>query len=116
LPHEPEAAAAPHEGLRPVAKALESGGIQHSGSANPTGGLVRSPLYGILHLTSAPDAPAFVQAGDLVHQGQTLCIVEAMKIFHEVKAEISARVDAVLGQAGQEVEAGAPLFRLAATA
>lgn len=76
--------------------------------------MVRSPLFGILHLTASPDGPAFVQLGATVQQGDTLCIMEAMKIFHEVKANRTARVEAILGVSGQEVEAGAPLFQLAA--
>lgn len=74
--------------------------------------MARSPLFGILHLTASPDGPAFVQTGTVVQQGDTLCVVEAMKIFHEVKADWPARVEAVLGVSGQEVEAGAPLFQL----
>ncbi len=113
----PEADVVAADGCSPPAsKALAPESTNQSGSAGTLGSVIRSPLYGILHLTSAPDAPAFVQAGELVHPGQTLCIVEAMKIFHEVKAESHARVDAILAQAGQEVDAGAVLFRLADTA
>lgn len=78
------------------------------------GELVTAPLYGILHLTPTPGAPPFVQQGEIVQRGQTLCVVEAMKMFHEVKAERSATVDGILAAAGQEVEAGAALFRLVA--
>ena len=73
---------------------------------------VRAPLYGVVHLTPAPEAPEFVLPGDLVDAGQTLCVLEAMKMFHEVKAERAARVVAVLAAAGDDVEAGAPLFQL----
>lgn len=76
----------------------------------PGGGEIKSPLYGIVHLTPTPNAPPFVQAGDVVQPGQVLCIVEAMKIFHEVKATHRARVDKVLVAAADEVEAGAGLF------
>lgn len=79
------------------------------------GELVTAPLYGILHLTPTPGAPPFVQPGEIVRRGQTLCVVEAMKMFHEVKAERTATVDRILAAAGQEVEAGAALFRLVAT-
>jgi acetyl-CoA carboxylase biotin carboxyl carrier protein len=75
-------------------------------------GQVTSPLYGIVHLTPAPDEPAFVQSGDTVKPGQVLCMVEAMKIFHEVKATCRARVEEVLVSSAQEVEAGESLFRL----
>lgn len=83
-----------------------------TGITDDTAGWVRSPLYGIVHLRPAPDMPVFVPAGSAVHSGQTLCLVEAMKIFHEVKADRNARLDAILFTDGEEVEAGAPLFRL----
>ena len=76
---------------------------------------VHAPLYGIVHLTPAPGAPVFAQPGDQVQAGQTLCVLEAMKMFHEVKAERAARVVAVLVAAGDEVDAGAPLFALEPT-
>jgi len=75
---------------------------------------VTAPLYGVLHLTPSPDAPAFVQLGDAVQAGQTLCVVEAMKMFHEVKATRPGTVTALYAAAGDEVEAGAALFQLAA--
>lgn len=76
------------------------------------GGEVCSPLYGILHLTPSPDEPAFVAIGSVVSAGQTLCIVEAMKMFHQVNASRAGRVDAILATAGDEVESGQPLFRI----
>lgn len=81
-------------------------------SAGTTGVLVRSPLFGILHLKASPEGSALVQLGATVQKGETLCIVEAMKIFHEVKADRAARVEAIFGTSGEEVEAGAPLFQL----
>ena len=75
-------------------------------------GLVRSPLFGIVHLTPTPDAPAYVRPGDLVQPGQVICMVEAMKIFHEVKADSRARIEEVLVKSAQEVEAGETLFCL----
>ena len=81
--------------------------------AGPPAGQILSPLYGIVHLAASPAALPFVQAGDKVHQGQVLCMVEAMKIFHEVKADRSACIDEVFVTSAQEIEAGAPLFRLA---
>jgi acetyl-CoA carboxylase biotin carboxyl carrier protein len=73
---------------------------------------VCSPLYGVLHLTPSPEEPTFVTVGSTVTVGQTLCIVEAMKMFHQVKATQAGRVDAILGQPGDEVESGQPLFRI----
>lgn len=89
-------------------------GEEHA-SPMEAGELVTAPLYGILHLTPTPGAPPFVQLGEIVQRGQTLCVVEAMKMFHEVKAARTATVERILAAAGQEVEAGAALFRLVAT-
>lgn len=75
--------------------------------------VITSPLYGVLHLTPSPHEPAFVEPGDDVQAGQTVCVVEAMKMFHEVKADRAAKVLAVLVADGQEVEAGQALFSLA---
>ena len=72
-----------------------------------------APLYGVLHLQSNPGEPPFVQAGQSVKAGQMLCVIEAMKVFNEVRAEQDATVIAVLVASGTEVEAGQPLFRLA---
>jgi len=72
-----------------------------------------APLYGVLHLQPSPGEPSFVQAGQSVAAGQTLCVIEAMKVFNEVRAERDGTVAAVLAVSGQEVEAGQPLFRFA---
>lgn len=76
---------------------------------------VYAPLYGIVHLTPAPDAAVFVQPGDRVQAGQTVCVIEAMKMFHEVRVERPGRITAVTVAAGDEVEAGTPLFLLDTT-
>lgn len=83
-------------------------------SPAPAGERVTAPLYGVLHLTPAPDAPPFVQLGDTVQAGQTLCVVEAMKMFHEVKSGRPGTVAAICAAAGDEVDAGAVLFQLVA--
>lgn len=70
-----------------------------------------APLYGVVHLQPTPGEPPFVQAGQAIEAGQTLCVIEAMKVFNEVRAERDATVQAVLVGSGQEVEAGQPLFR-----
>ena len=70
-----------------------------------------APLYGVVHLQSTPGEPPFVQAGQAVKTGQALCVIEAMKVFNEVRAERDATVVEVLVVSGQEVEAGQPMFR-----
>jgi acetyl-CoA carboxylase biotin carboxyl carrier protein len=74
---------------------------------------VAAPLFGIVYLRPAPDAPAFVSIGQIVTAGTPLCIIEAMKMFHEVRAERDGTVSAILVASGQEVEAGQELMRFA---
>jgi acetyl-CoA carboxylase biotin carboxyl carrier protein len=74
---------------------------------------VVAPLFGIVHLRPAPDAPEFVAPGQAVTAGTPLCIIEAMKMFHEVRAERDAIISAVLVSSGQEVQAGQELMRFA---
>jgi acetyl-CoA carboxylase biotin carboxyl carrier protein len=73
---------------------------------------VRSPLIGVFYRSAAPDAPPFVEIGDLVSEGQTVCIVEAMKVFNEIKAEWQGRVVAIPAESGALVQAGDPLIVL----
>lgn len=70
-----------------------------------------APLFGIVHLQPAPDAPVFVSVGQSVTAGAPLCVIEAMKMFHEVRAERNGKVSAILVASGQEVEAGQELIR-----
>jgi acetyl-CoA carboxylase biotin carboxyl carrier protein len=72
---------------------------------------VAAPLFGIVYLRPAPDAPAFVSIGQTVTVGTPLCVIEAMKMFHEVRAERDGTVSAILVTSGQEVEAGQELMR-----
>jgi acetyl-CoA carboxylase biotin carboxyl carrier protein len=72
---------------------------------------LRAPLFGVVHLQPTPGEPPFVVAGQAVKAGQTLCVIEAMKVFNEVRAEHDAVVDAVLVSSGQEVDAGQALLR-----
>lgn len=73
---------------------------------------IKASLYGVLHLTPAAGEPPFVVVGDQVEAGQTLAVLEAMKMFHPVKAKTAGRISAILAQSGVEVEAGQSLFRL----
>jgi len=71
-----------------------------------------APLYGVIHLQPSPGEPLFVQPGQQIAAGQTLCVIEAMKVFNEVRAEADTTIVEVLVHSGDEVEAGQPLFRL----
>lgn len=76
------------------------------------GKLVKSPLVGRFYAAPSEDAEPFVKEGDAVKKGQTLAIVEAMKLMNEIESEYDGVVEEVLAENGQSVEYGQPLFRL----
>ncbi len=82
--------------------------------AAPANGAIRveSPMVGVFYRASQPGAPAFVEVGDVVTVGQTLCVLEAMKLFNELKAEADGRVRAIHVENAQPVEFGQLLFEL----
>lgn len=80
--------------------------------AAPVGNIVESPLVGTFYTAPAEDADAFVKVGDTVKKGQTLAIVEAMKLMNEIECEFDGVVEEVLAENGQGVEYGQPLFRI----
>lgn len=78
--------------------------------AQPEGHIVKSPMVGTLYRASSPDAKAFVEVGQSVSAGDTLCIIEAMKLLNEIEADQSGVIKAILVENGQPVEYGEPLF------
>jgi acetyl-CoA carboxylase biotin carboxyl carrier protein len=76
----------------------------------PEGHAVKSPMVGTFYRSASPGAPPFVEIGDTVAQGDTLCIVEAMKLMNEIEADASGTIKAILVENGQAVEFGQPLF------
>lgn len=76
------------------------------------GNYVKSPLVGTFYVAPAEDAAPFVSVGDVVKKGQTLAIVEAMKLMNEIESEYDGIVEEVLVENGQAVEYGQPLFRI----
>ena len=76
----------------------------------PEGELVRAPMVGTYYSASSPDADAFVSLGQQVKEGETMCIIEAMKMFNQIEAEASGTVVAILVENGQPVEFDQPLF------
>jgi acetyl-CoA carboxylase biotin carboxyl carrier protein len=78
--------------------------------AEPTGHVVKSPMVGTFYRSSAPGAPAFVEVGATVKEGDTLCIIEAMKLLNEIDADASGTITKILVENGQPVEFGQPLF------
>jgi acetyl-CoA carboxylase biotin carboxyl carrier protein len=102
-----------------------AGGAPHAGGAaggasappaaeaEPTDVLdVTSPFVGTFYRSPSPEAPSFVEVGSVVRPGQTLCIVEAMKLMNEIEAELSGTVVEVFAQNGKSVEFGQKLFRI----
>ncbi|NQX02326.1 acetyl-CoA carboxylase biotin carboxyl carrier protein [bacterium] len=73
---------------------------------------ITSPMVGTLYLKPAPDAPNFVEVGSTVSIGQTLCIIEAMKVMNEIKAERSGTISACVAEDGTPVQYGDVLFRI----
>ena len=74
---------------------------------------LKSPMVGTFYNSSSPDAKPFVSVGDAVKQGQTVCIIEAMKIMNEIEADKSGTIVKVLAESAQGVEYGQPLFEIA---
>lgn len=78
--------------------------------AEPAGHTVKSPMVGTFYRASSPGAKAFVEVGSVVKEGETICIIEAMKILNEIESDKSGTVTRILGENGQAVEYGQPLF------
>lgn len=72
--------------------------------------VLKSPMVGTFYRRPAPDKPPFVQVGDTVKKGQTLCLIEAMKIFNEIESEVDGKIIQILVEDGTPVEFGQPLF------
>ena len=76
----------------------------------PEGHVVKAPMVGTFYRSPTPGAEAFVQIGQAVKEGETLCIIEAMKLLNEIEADASGVVKAILVENGEPVEFGEPLF------
>ena len=87
-----------------------SGGHPKAGSDLPEGHVVRAPMVGTFYASPSPDKPAFVTVGQAVKAGDTLGIIEAMKMFNPIEAEVSGTVRAILVTSGQPIEFDEPLF------
>jgi acetyl-CoA carboxylase biotin carboxyl carrier protein len=79
-------------------------------AAAPAGHIVKSPMVGTFYRAAQPGADPFVQVGSSVKEGDTLCIIEAMKLLNEIEADKTGTIKAVLVENGQPVEYGQPLF------
>lgn len=81
-----------------------------AGESEPSGHLIRSPMVGTFYRASSPSDAAFVEEGQGVSQGDTLCIIEAMKMLNQIEADVSGTVRSILVDNGQPVEYDQPLF------
>ena len=95
----------------PAAPAPRSAPAAALASAAPAGRApIKSPMVGTFYASPAPDAAPFVQPGNTVEVGQVICIIEAMKLMNEIKAEVRGKVTEILVHNGDPVEFGQPLF------
>ncbi len=94
----------------PVAAAPVAAAAAATPAAAVEGHVVKSPMVGTFYRASSPGAKPFVDVGSQVKEGETICIVEAMKILNEIEADKSGTIVRVLGENGQAVEYGQPLF------
>jgi acetyl-CoA carboxylase biotin carboxyl carrier protein len=76
----------------------------------PAGHIVKSPMVGTFYRSASPGAKAFVEVGTQVKEGETICIIEAMKILNEIETDKSGTISQILCENGQAVEYGQPLF------
>ena len=97
------AAAAPPANGAPAAAAAP---------AAPTGHIVKSPMVGTFYRSASPGAKAFVEIGSQIKEGDTVCIIEAMKILNEIEADKAGTITKILVENGQAVEYGQPLFEI----
>ena len=106
----PQPQAAPMPMASPVEAATggKSGG--DTGPSLPDGHVVRAPMVGTFYASPSPDKPAFVSVGQSVKAGETLAIIEAMKMFNPIEADVSGTVLKVLVENGQPIEFDQPLF------
>ena len=101
-------AAAPIEAPAATSAPAQTTGEDYSNVS----GAVKSPMVGVVYLSSEPSAPNYVKVGDTVNEGDTLCLIEAMKTYNPVKAHMSGKVAKILVASGDPVEYGEPLIIL----
>jgi acetyl-CoA carboxylase biotin carboxyl carrier protein len=93
-----------------VVPAVEVAPAAPAAPVEPVGHTVKSPMVGTFYRASSPGAKPFVEIGDTIKEGETICIVEAMKILNEIEADKSGTVTKILVDNGQAVEYGQPLY------
>lgn len=92
------------------AQAPQTAVIETAAPAAITGHTIKSPMVGTFYGASSPGTPPFVEIGTVVKKGQTVCIIEAMKLLNEIEADADGAITQILIENGQPVEFGQPLF------
>ena len=103
-------AAAPQPAAAPVAPPPAAPAAEPAKPAAPEGHVVKSPMVGTFYRSASPGSKPFVDVGQNVNSGDTLCIIEAMKLLNEIDADQTGVIKAILVENGQPVEFGQPLF------
>jgi acetyl-CoA carboxylase biotin carboxyl carrier protein len=111
IAHAPAPAFSMPAAAAPAAASAPSGGAK--GEALPPGvKVIKSPMVGTFYRSPSPDAASFCEVGDKVQEDTVLCIIEAMKVMNEIKAEVKGEIVKVLAANGEAVEYGEPLFHV----
>ena len=105
-------AAAPVYAPAPAAAAPAAAAATPAAAPKEEGTAITSPMVGTFYRKPGPDSPNFIDVGDAVSEGQTLCIIEAMKVMNEIKAEKSGTISAILVDDATPVQFGDALFRI----
>ncbi len=103
----------PQQMAAPVAAPVAAAAPVVAAVAEPTGHIIKSPMVGTFYRSSAPGSPSFVEIGSSVKVGDTVCIIEAMKLLNEIDADAAGVITQILVENGQPVEFGQPLFIIA---
>jgi acetyl-CoA carboxylase biotin carboxyl carrier protein len=106
----PSAASAPPAGTRPAAPAAPVPAAEPE--AGQEGRVIKAPMVGTFYRSASPDSKPFVEVGQTVKEGDTVCIIEAMKLMNEIESDAAGAIKAILVENGQPVEYGQPLFIL----
>ena len=96
----------------PAAPAASAASAEAAAADGPNIALIKSPMVGTFYTTPNPDSPAFVSVGDSVGLETPVCIVEAMKVFNEIQAEVAGKIVSILVKNGDPVEFDQPLFKV----
>jgi acetyl-CoA carboxylase biotin carboxyl carrier protein len=106
--------AAPHHVAAPAAAAMDGHMAQNPAAETPDESheFITAPIVGTFYRTPSPDSPPYVEEGDEVSKGATICIIEAMKVMNELEAEFDCRIKRILVENQQMIEYGTPLFEV----